>query len=413
MARRKKPQPKRSYGSGSLYTVTDAAGVEHWYGKWRSNGRQVKRKVGLKRVGGSRHGLTRGQAEAKLRRMMLETEVAARAGEGMTVSEVSDSYIQQAKRRGRKRSTVENVESVVRVHLEPFFGDRMMHTIVPKDVMDLMSVLEDKGLGPKSIRLIIGTLSALSNFAKAPARRWMAVNPCDGVELPAVPERSEIRFLTMEEVDLAIEHARPGMFRRFDRAMFKTAAMTGLRKGELVALRWRDIDWRASRIRVRQNFVRGEFGTPKSRRSTRSVPMAKEVALDLRAIRESSSFRRPDELVFGHPLTGEPLPKANVTRRLKAALKAAGLDSTHRFHDLRHTFGTCCAAQGVPMRTLQEWMGHRDITTTQIYADYAPGAHEAEMIEEAFRRRNGDDEPAGQGDDEADEDDDEGDCVAA
>ena len=57
---------------------------------------------------------------------------------------------------------------------------------------------------------------------------------------------------------------------------------------------------------------------------------------------------------------------------MRKALKAAKLDESHRFHDLRHTFGTRMAAAGVPMRTLQEWMGHRDLATTQLYADYAP-----------------------------------------
>ncbi len=66
------------------------------------------------------------------------------------------------------------------------------------------------------------------------------------------------------------------------------------------------------------------------------------------------------------------------------ALKAARLDESHRIHDLRHTFGTRCAAAGVSMRTLQEWMGHRDIATTQRYADYAPSAREAELIAAAF-----------------------------
>jgi integrase len=86
------------------------------------------------------------------------------------------------------------------------------------------------------------------------------------------------------------------------------------------------------------------------------------------------------------PGLGRPLPKANVTRRLRAALKAAHLDTGHCFHDLRHTFGTRMAAAGVPMRTLQEWMGHRDLATTQIYADYAPNAREAEMVAAAFVR---------------------------
>jgi integrase len=71
---------------------------------------------------------------------------------------------------------------------------------------------------------------------------------------------------------------------------------------------------------------------------------------------------------------------------MRAALKAAKLDDTHRFHDLRHTFGTRMAAGNVPMRTVQEWMGHRDLATTQIYADYAPSAREAEMVAAAFGR---------------------------
>ena len=103
------------------------------------------------------------------------------------------------------------------------------------------------------------------------------------------------------------------------------------------------------------------------------------------------------DLVFAHPQTGGPLPKANVTRRMRAALKAAKLDTAHRFHDLSHTFGTRMAAAGVPMRTLQEWMGHRDLATTQIYADYAPSAQEAEMVRRGFRRLGAAFEVSGRG----------------
>jgi integrase len=90
--------------------------------------------------------------------------------------------------------------------------------------------------------------------------------------------------------------------------------------------------------------------------------------------------------VFGHPATGGPLHKPGASQRMQKALKAAGLDRAHRFHDLRHTFGTRMAAAGVPTRTLQEWMGHRDLATTQIYADYAPSSREAEMVAAAFVR---------------------------
>jgi site-specific recombinase XerD len=67
--------------------------------------------------------------------------------------------------------------------------------------------------------------------------------------------------------------------------------------------------------------------------------------------------------------------------------RAARLDQTHRFHDLRHTFGTQCAAAGVAMRTLQEWMGHKHFSTTQRYADYSPSDREADMIAAAFARK--------------------------
>jgi integrase len=76
--------------------------------------------------------------------------------------------------------------------------------------------------------------------------------------------------------------------------------MTGLRRGELLALRWSDVDWLASRIRVRRNYVRGEFGTPKSRRSTRSVPMAREVAVALERL-SATTERSGAALVFGPP----------------------------------------------------------------------------------------------------------------
>jgi integrase len=180
----------------------------------------------------------------------------------------------------------------------------------------------------------------------------------------------------LKEVDALVRCALPGLYEAIDRALYRAAAMIGLRSGELIALRLRDVDWTASRIPVRQNHVLGEFGTPKSRRSTRSVPMADEVAGELERLIQHAGVTGDDELVFADPVTGGPLSKAALLRRMRNALKAAGLDTSHRFHDLRHTFGTRMAAANVPMRTLQEWMGHRDIETTQRYADYAPSTHE-------------------------------------
>jgi integrase len=152
------------------------------------------------------------------------------------------------------------------------------------------------------------------------------------------------------------------------------------------------VDWPARRIRVQRNYVRGEFGTPKSKRSTRAVPLIDRLAAALDRLSKATAWDSDDHLVFAHPGTGRPLDRSKLLKRFKAAMKRAKLG--HRlgeggitFHSLRHCFGTAMAAQGVPMRTLQELMGHRDFATTLIYADYAPSAHEAEWAEAAFASR--------------------------
>jgi integrase len=385
---------RRPYGAGSLY-----ARGEVWYAHWRADGgRQVKRRVGPMRVEGSRDGLTRRQAEAELRRLIAETGPAQMIrGDALTIGELGRRYLANLERQSRKKATTTAVESILRVWLEPFFADRDLRRIAAQDVHDLMTMMEKgerpgpraagdrrygRPVGAKSVRNYIGCLSALLGFAER--KGWLHVNVARHVELPSKPESVEIRFLEPREVRALADAAIAGPYREIDRVLYLTAAMTGLRQGELVALRWRDVDWTAGRVRVRQNYVLGEFGTPKSRRSTRSVPMADEVAGELDRLSRTVGETTGDDLVFADPHTGGPLDKAAILRRYRRALKAAQLEQSHRFHDLRHTFGTRMAAAGVPMRTLQEWMGHRDIETTQRYADYAPSAHEAAFVAAAF-----------------------------
>jgi len=381
-----KRNPRRSPGTGSLFVRRDTAGRETYYGKWTTGGgRQVKRRIGPKRTPSTSDGLTQRQAEAELRRLIAEV-TGTPVGERLNVEEVGARYMRHLERLGRKRSTRISVESALRAHLAPFFGARSLTSITHNDVSDLVALMEERDLSPKSIANYVGTLGALFAFAMHPRRGWATTNPCRGVELPAVPECVEIRFLELDEVDALVEAAQPGAYHAIDRALYRAAAMTGLRQGELIALRWRDVDWKAARVRVRQNYVRGEFGTPKSRRSTRSVPLADEVAGELDRLFKASGAQGEDDLVFADPHSGGPMERAGILRRFRKALKPARLDDAHRFHDLRHTFGTRMAAAGVSMRTLQEWMGHRDIETTQRYADYAPSAHEAELVAAAFNR---------------------------
>jgi integrase len=144
-------------------------------------------------------------------------------------------------------------------------------------------------------------------------------------------------------------------------------------------------------IWVRRNYTRGAEGTPKSRRSSRAVPMADRVAGELERHFQRSAYQADDEPVFCHPQTGNPQDASRMRLRFYAAMRKAklgglvGRENGITFHSLRHTFGTRMAAVGVPMRTLQEWMGHRNISTTQIYADYSPDpAQGAAFAQAAF-----------------------------
>jgi integrase len=374
--------PRRSYGTGSLFVRRDTRGRETWYGKWRVGGRQVKRRIGVVRQAGARQGLTRAQAERELRRKIESTVPAITAGERPRVKKAGEQLVNHLATLGRKPSTLNTYRSLLRAHLSPGLGDLSLDRIEPVHVERLVASMRQHGAGAKLICNALTLLFQIFEFGRR--KGWCVQNPVKQVDRPEVDEHKDIRFLSMEEVE-ALLAAVPekGAFGRTNRSLFLTAAMTGLRQGELLALRWRDVDWLAARIRVRQNYVRGHWGSPKSRRGSRSVPMVDRVAGELERHFQRSAFQDDDDLVFPHPHTGEVLDHSALVRRYKNALRAASVREV-RFNDLRHTFGTRMAAAGVPLRTLQEWMGHRDFKTTLIYADYPPASHEIEMAERAF-----------------------------
>jgi integrase len=265
----------------------------------------------------------------------------------------------------------------------PRLGSTPLGRASADDIEALIAAMHGDGKGPKTIVNALTLLHQAFEFGRR--KGWCETNRCKEVDRPEVEEDTDIRFLMMEEVE-ALLRAVPAddPLEPTDRVLYLTAVMTGLRQGELLGLRWRDIDWSAGRVRVRQNFVRGHWGTPKSRRGSRSVPLADRVAGELERHYQRSAFQGDNDLVFPHPHTGEVLDHSALGRRYKKALRNARVREV-RFNDLRHTFGTRMAAAGVPLRTLQEWMGHRDFKTTLIYADYAPSDHESEMVERAFR----------------------------
>ena len=284
--------------------------------------------------------------------------------------------------RGRKKSHKMTVESDLRKHIAPFFGSRDLAKIEPEDIERYIAV-KRRTLAIKTIRNHLGTMHSV--FELGLRKQWCQKNPVKLADRPVIKKtETRIKFLEQSELEKVVLTRYPkDAFGGIEPTLYLTAAMTGLRQGELLGLRWRDVDFDAQRVRVVAPYVRGEFNDPKSEDSGRSVPMAVRVADALAVLRERSLYRTDSELVFAHPESGQPLDRSKLVRRFKNALQRAGVRRV-TFHELRHTFGTRMAAAGVPLRTIQHWMGHADAKTTQVYAHYQPSDAEAETIEKAF-----------------------------
>lgn len=400
---------RRRAGTGHLY---EKGGV--YYGRWRTlDGRQLNRKVGRVRVAGERDGITRAQAEREFRRMQQAEETGPRPARGTpvpTIDELATSLRDQLELRGVRKSYRENCERMQRVHIAPRLGERKPAAVSTEHVEALARAMIRSGLSPKTVRNTLAFLQAV--FEHAIDRGWTRENPVRRATRPGRRRQGDVnpdlQFLTLEELDAVVRAipdeavSRTPAPTRNGRAgpapppppdvlgpvlsvLILTAAMTGLRQSELLGLRWRDVDWAAQRVRVRNAYVRGEHSSEgKSDLSTRrSVPLTDRLVGELDRWSQRTQYAGDDELVFAHPQLGSPLDPSKVTRRFKAACKEAGVRQV-RFHDLRHTFATRLAASGQPLRAIQEFLGHADIKTTQIYAHYAPSAHEVQMVNEAF-----------------------------
>ncbi len=166
-----------------------------------------------------------------------------------------------------------------------------------------------------------------------------------------------------------------------DAVMFMVAAFCGLRLGELLDLRWGAVNFAGSSIHVESSYVRNAQDTPKSGVG-RTVPMAPDVA---RALAEHSGrgvVGSDADLVFTGR-EGSHVDANALRKRYYAALELAHVKRI-RIHDLRHTFGTVCAANGIPQTTIKEWMGHSDLATTEIYTAFYPQTSDAAKISAAF-----------------------------
>lgn len=152
------------------------------------------------------------------------------------------------------------------------------------------------------------------------------------------------------------------------RRMTTIALSTGLRRGELLGLRWQDVELLDRRLHVRQAFVRNEITTPKSKAGRRTIDLGDVATEALEEQFTVSMHRAPESIVFCHPALGTPLDPSKLTRYARKALDRAGVDESFRpWHGLRHTALTETAAAGVPGMFVQAKAGHAQGSTTERY----------------------------------------------
>ncbi len=375
--------------TGHVFRVERARGPA-WYMKYRlPDGRQVQRKLGpawAERGRPPAGYFTKRLAEDALRQVLDEARRGTLPGTvrtGATFADAAAEYLRYIEQdRGRKPSTLRGYRSAIQAHLLPAFGELPVEEVTTAAIEQWLAGFS--GSVRSRNKLLIQLHGILSR-----ARRVYGLPGNAAAEVEKFSQRSsgEIEVFSPEEV-WALVHAAGS---EQDGAVFLSAAFTGLRMGELLALRWRDVDFARSTIRVRASYYLGQLTTPKSGK-VRAVPMAPDVATALAQLGQRLDWVGEDDLVFVGEVGGY-LDGSALRRRYKEALSRASLRPL-RFHDLRHTFGTRMIAKA-DIRRVQEWMGHADIQTTMRYLHYAPRNQDAELVAEAFRLESPAPPPAG------------------
>ncbi len=367
--------------SGHVYRVNGKRS-DNWYAKYRlPDARQVQRKIGpawTQRGRPAAGYFTKRTAEAWLRQTLDEARRGTLLGmvqTGATFADAAAEWLRYVEHeRACKPSTVADYTMMVD-RLNAPFGELRLEDITPQAIERWKSdAMTRRGLSARTVQKYLVVLHGI--FKRAMRVYGLPRNPAAEVERPRIVRAADIDVYDREEVMALVRAAESEQ----DATLFLTAAFTGLRQGELLALRWADVDFELDLIRVRRNYTHQREGTPKSGRG-RAVPMMKEVAQALAALGQRDRFTRENDLVFCSPV-GEHLQAGSLIHRFKAALKRAGLRSL-RFHDLRHTFGTHAIRAADP-REVMEWMGHADLKTTQIYLAYKPRSDAARRLSQAF-----------------------------
>lgn len=302
-------------------------------------------------------GMSKREAEAWERRVLAEL-VAGTYGkkevEVPTLEKFSEEYVSSYATSNNKPSTVAAKRQVLRTHLLPTFGHRRLNDIGARDIEAFKGQMLKAEKTPKTVNNCLTVLRKML----AVAVEWKLIDHVPPVKWLKVP-KPEFDFLDFDEAERLLGAADIEWW-----SMMMVALRTGLRQGELRALRWDDVDLTAGRLVVRRSIWKGTFGTPKNGR-TREVPLSRDAVEAFKRARHLKG-----ELVFSKP-DGSPLTKEQCKHPLWRGGRKAGLRRIG-WHVLRHTFASHLAMRGRSMKEIQELMGHSTMEMTMRYAHLSP-----------------------------------------
>lgn len=372
---------KRSNGEGSIYRRSDG----RWVGEMTIEGRQRKF------VYGKTQKIVRDKLQAALQEKQQGTVLTGTATQ--TVAQFLTDWLENSQKQNVRPRTYERYEEVVRLHIVPVLGRHRLQKLSAQHVQAFYTKKLNEGLSATTI----GVFHNVLHKALDTALKWGLV-PRNVCSLVSPPHAADFEFtpLSAEQVYRLLLVARG----HHQEALFALALATGMRRGELLGLKWQDISFPTSTLQIRRiltrvptkmpgkGYVEAEPKTQKSRRNVVIASFALELLKhhyqrQLEAKKLAGEKWQEHDYVFCTSIGTHLNPTRDVLDPLKVLLKQAGLPAI-RFHDLRHSAATLLLGEGVHPKVVQELLGHTNISMTMdVYSHVLPG-----MQHDAISRLN-------------------------
>ena len=367
---------RRSYQAGCLFKRGKRQKV--WVARWRES---VIRVDGSR---GRRHrsavlGLvseipTRRQAQLLLdQRLRPVNRGEHRPQSATTFEQFAEREWMELNFPTYKLTTQRSYRLVLHRHVLPYFGAWRLCDITMRDVQRFVGEKFKQGLSWQTVRN--AWIVASSVLEAAVRYAYLTENPARGAKFPP---RGPGRVPEMLRADGFA--ALLGRLAEPVATMVTLVALTGLRIGELLALRWQVVDEVAGTLHVRESVFEGQFQRPKSEKGTRTVPLGPKACALLATHRQRSEQRQPDALLFTNA-KGDPHRESNLLQRvIQPAARAAGVGRV-TWHQLRHVHSSLLHDLGVPAKIVQQQLGHASVTTTlNIYTHAIADSHRQAIV---------------------------------